>query len=87
MLFGELAEGLEVAGSRRDQAHVAGDRLEQNCGHLTAVMVQEIGDGGGIIERTEQRVLCGAWVTPGLLGTPSVVAAEPAWTSRASMWP
>ena len=26
-------------------------------------------------------------VTPGLFGVPSVVAAEPAWTSRASTWP
>ena len=36
----------------------------------------------------QRSVSCAApSVTPGLLGVPSVVAAEPAWTSRASTWP
>ena len=57
MLRGQLAEGLEVAGPGRDQAHVAGDRFEQHGGDLPAVMVQKIGDGRGVVERAEQGVL------------------------------
>ena len=59
VLLGQLAEGLEVAGPGRDQAHVAGDRLEQDRGDLPAVMVEEVGDSRGIVERAEQGILCG----------------------------
>ena len=68
MLRGEFAEGLEVAGPRGDEAHVAGDGLEQDGGDLAGMMVEEIGHGRGVIERAEQGILRGARGDALLLG-------------------
>ena len=66
---------LPAIGSSRTAATWPGNRSRTSATALASLNGQRI-------------VSCAApAVTPGLLGVPSVVAAEPAWTSRASMCP
>ena len=78
VFLGQLTERGEVARLGWYQPHVAGDRLEQDRGDLAGEPFQDVGHGAGVVEWAEERVLRGPFGDAGLLGVPSVVAAEPA---------
>ena len=87
-LFGaEGPEPLQEPLHRRDAPHVPGHRLHDDAGDLAWIGIEEGLDRGQVVVVGHQGVLGGPGVTPGLEGTPSVAAPDPASTRKASAWP
>ena len=57
MLFGQRAQGVEIAVFGQDTAHVARDRLDDDAGDVFAVFRHDARDGIRIVERHGDRVL------------------------------
>src|SRR4030095_5933110 len=53
----DLAEPFEETRARRDHAHVAGDRLDDDGGDLAPALVEERPDGVEVVERGRERHL------------------------------
>ena len=75
-------------GARRDQVHVAGDRLDDDGGDLVALRGEQRLDRREVVVR-QRRASAPATAggTPADDGCPNVSAPEPAFTSRLSPWP
>ena len=52
----QLAETFEVPLDRRHQTHVAGDRLDEDAGHLVAVAAEQVLDRQQVVVRGGERV-------------------------------
>jgi hypothetical protein len=83
----QRAQPLEIAGLRRHQAHVAGDRLDEDGGDLAAALGEARLGGGEVVVGRHQGGAVTAAGTPGDEGTPIVAAPEPAATRKGSAWP
>ena len=88
VLLRQPAQFRAELGRRRDQAHVADDRLEDDAGDLVALRLERFA------QRRRRRCSaaracrrCSPSARRGCSGTPSVVALDPAETSRLSTWP
>ena len=81
------AERLEEARLGRDDAHVAGDRLDEDRGEVLAVPFHHGLDCVHVVERADDRVGGAAAGTPGEDGSPSVASPDPAAASSASACP
>ena len=74
------AQPVEEPGSRRDDAHVGGDRLDDHGGH-------DVVELGHLVVRHDERLGDGAGRHPGGAGSPSVATPLPPAASRASVAP
>ena len=79
---------LEEARARRHDAHVAGDRLDDDRGDLVAARAEQLAHAVGVVEvGASASSAASAAGTPGLSGTPSVSGAGPGRTRSESTWP
>ena len=88
MLVAQVAQQRQVGGARQDDAHVAGDRLDDQRRDVVAVLLERGAHGVEIVERHDhacrRRRPAG---TPPEPGIPSVTTPEPALASSMSAWP
>ena len=87
MRLGEGAQAGEVAGSGRDAAGVADDRLDDDGGNLRRVGGEGGFDSGEIVVGQSQGEVGDFFGHPAEPGMPKVATPEPALTSRPSEWP
>ena len=82
----EFGRGTPASESTRPMLPTTGSRMTPAI--LSPVALERLLQGGDVVvTRAPACRRCSPLGTPGLFGTPSVVALEPAETSRLSTWP
>ena len=85
--LGDCAETLEESGVGRDDAHVPGDRLDEDGGDVVPRAAKSASTAARSLNGATSVSATVAGVTPGESGRPSVATPEPAAASSASAWP